>query len=184
MGVELGEARELCGHELDVVPVGELLARDAHRADRAVHARLAEPVGGQLVDVHHERLLRDHVRVAVVALVHVGVERLRVAHHEAQHLVAIDEQVVAVERAGELLQHLGVVVGADPRVDAVVPAVQPADQVVALDAAVAQQRAAVQASPVQHRVFVAPPDDHQIDAFDGRPHRRPFRDLAPGRHLH
>jgi hypothetical protein len=182
--VELREARELRGDELDVVPMRQLVPRDAHRADRPVHAGLAEPVRGQLVDVHHERLFRDHVRVAVVALVHVGIERLRVAHHEAQHFGAVDEQVVAVEGARELLEHLGVVVGAHAGVDAVVPTVQAADEVVAHDVAVAEQRPAVEAAAVEHRVLVTSADDHQVDALDRRTHRGALGHLTPVGDLH
>ena len=41
-------ACELRGDELDVVPRRQLVARHAHRADRAVMAGLGEPVGGEL----------------------------------------------------------------------------------------------------------------------------------------
>ena len=97
----------------------------------------------------------------------------------------VDETpVVALDPAGELLQRLGVVVRAHAGVDPVVPAVQAAQQVVAVDVAVGQQRAAVQAPAVEHRVVVAPPDDHQVDALDHGADRRPVGHLAPGRHLH
>ena len=93
---------------------------------------LVSPLAGQLVDVADEGLLGDHVRVVVVALVDVGIERLRVAHEVARRpRRASTNRAVAVEPARELLQHLGVVVRAHAGVDAVVPAVQAAQQVVA-----------------------------------------------------
>ena len=139
------------------------------------------PARGSQID---ERLLGHEVRVLVAALVQVGVERLGVAHEEVGHLGGVDEQAVAVDPAGELLQRLRVVVGADPGVDAVVPAVEPAEDVVSVDVAVGQQGATVEASSVEHGVLLPPADDDQVDPFDRDPGGHPLRNLGPRRHTY
>ena len=100
-----------------------------------------------------------------------------------QDLVEVDVQGVVFDPRGELVQPLAVVVAADPRVEDVVPAVQPADQVVALDASVGHQRAAVQAPAVEDGVVVAEADDHQVDVADEGAHRLTVGNLAPRRDL-
>ena len=145
--VEQRETGQLGGDELDPVPRRKLFAGHAHGRHRPVRARLGQAVGRELVDEADERLLHHHVRVAVVPLVDVRVERLGVAHEVVGHLECIDVDTVVLDPAGELLQRLGVVVGAHPGVDAVVPAVQAAQQVVPVDGPVRQQRPPVLAPP-------------------------------------
>ena len=58
---------------------------------------------------------------------------------------------------------------------------QTADQVVAVDLPVGEQRAAVQAAAVEHRVVVAPADDHEVDAVDRRTHRLAVEEVGEGR---
>ena len=182
--VEQRQPGQLRGHELDAVPVRQLLAGHAHGRHRAVVAGLGQAVGGQLVDVARRTAPRAPGAGRGSS---PGRRRGRTAAG-AHQVVAAPRcrrpAAVAVEPARELLERLGVVVGADPGVDPVVPAVQAAQQVVAVDVAVGQQRAPVRAPPVEHRVVVAPPDEHQVDALDHRADGRAVGDLAPRRHLH
>ena len=119
------------------------------------------------------------MRIDVETLVHVGRVRLRVLQLPPDDVVAVDEQAVALDHRRELREHLAVVVRADARLDAVVPAVQTADEIVAPDLAVGEQRAAVQAATVEHRVLVAPPDDDEIDALGARGGRLPVGNVRP-----
>ena len=182
--VEQREARELRGHELDVVPGGKLLAGNAHRGDEAVMPDLGEPVLGELVNLHHVRLLDRAVRIGVETLVHVRVERLRMVQLPTDHLVEVDEEAVAVDHRRELRERLGVVVHAHTRRDAVVPTVQAADEVFTVKVAVGEQRASMETPAVQHRVLIVAADDHELDALRNGRGRDSIRYLAPRRDPH
>ncbi len=64
------------------------------------------------------------------------------------------------------MEALAVVVGADPGLESVVPAVQATDQVVTFDPTVGHQGAAVQAPAVEHRRVVTGSHDDQVDPAD------------------
>jgi hypothetical protein len=136
------------------------------------------------VNPHDVRLFGHAVWIRVEPLVHVGRVRLRVHHLPVQDLVAIDVESVAMHLGGELLELLGVAVGADARLDAVVPAVQAADEVVAADLTVGEQRASVQAAPVQHSMLVAASDDDEVDPFARRGGWYAVGNFRPGCDLH
>ena len=177
--VEAGAPGELGGHELDVVPAGQLGAGHAHRGDRSVMAQILEALVGQAADKADMGLGRLAVGVLVAALVGGPVEGLGVLLLPGQDLVEVHQQVVAVEPGRELGQSLGVVVARHPGVEHVVPAVEAADEVVVDDAAVAHQRAPVQAAPVEHRVVPVEAHDDQVDVADQRPDRLPVGHVAP-----
>ncbi len=99
-----------------------------------------------------------------------------------RHLVELDEELVVLDHAGEkFASDLVVVVGAHPGVDAVVPPVQTAHQVVALDPPVGEQRAAVEAAAVEDRVVVATADEDEVDAVDRRTRRLAVDEVGEGR---
>ena len=135
---------------------------------------------GHLMDGVDVRFLGGVVGVVVVPLIHVRVVGLGVAEEVADHLVAIDHQVVAHQPTGELGEHLGVVVRTDAGIDPVVPAVQSAQEVVAFHGSIGEQRPPMKAASVEDRVRVAPSDDDQVDTFHLGACRFAVRDLAPG----
>jgi hypothetical protein len=105
-----------------------------------------------------------HFRVeAEIGVAPIG---LRVTLLPGRDFVGVDHHLAAVNPRREFRQHFLVVVLADAAVEPVVPVVQPADQVVAVDAAVGEQRAAVQATSVEHRHVVAVADHNEVDAAD------------------
>src|SRR5205823_14682588 len=82
----------------------------------------------------------------------------------------------------KFFQHLGVVVFADAGVDAIIPIVQAADEVVPLHKAVGEQAAAVQAASEQHRHLVAIADHDQVDISDQRIGGRAIGESRPTGH--
>ncbi len=96
-------------------------------------------------------------------------------------LVGVDQHLAGLGPGRKFRQHFVVVVFGDACVDAVVPVVQPADEVVAVDAAVGEQRAAVQAAAVQHGDIVAVADHDQVDIADQRIGGRAVLELGPAR---
>ena len=166
--VEERQPVELGGDELEVVPARQLGGRHAHGAPRAVVADLGEPLAGQPLDVGVVRLLGGAVGVLVEAEVVVAPVGLGVALGPAADLglVDVDGVVAGVDPGREAGEGLGVVVLADPGVVAVVPAVDAADEVGAVDVAVGQQGAAVEAAAEEDGDLVVVADDDQVDAGD------------------
>ena len=117
--------------------------------------------------------LRGAVRILVRALVRVTIVRLRMVLRPGSDLLGVDQEVAAVHPRRELVEPLGVVVARDPGVIPVVPTVQPADEVVAVDVAVDHQRTSVQAPAVEHRVVVV-----ETERPPGRRPRRAHRRFA------
>jgi hypothetical protein len=158
--VELRRRGELRRHELDAVPAWQLGAGHPHRRHRTVRA--LQPLCGEPLDRLGVRLLGRTVHVLVRTLVGVSVERLRVLALPRGDLVGIDPHGAILHPGGELVQPLGVVVLADAGAELEVPLVHAADQVLALNGAVGQQRSPVQATAVQHRDLVIVTDDDEV----------------------
>jgi len=76
------------------------------------------------------------------------------------------------------------VVGRDAGVDAVVPAVDPADQVVSTDHAVGHQRVPVLTAPAEHRMAVVEPHDDEVHAPCVGGDRLAVLEFVPDRHGH
>ncbi len=72
-----------------------------------------------------------------------------------------------------------VVVRADPGVEPVVPAVDPADEVVAGNVTVGHHRPTMETAPIEHRVLVVEAHDYKVDISDQHAHRRPIVEGAP-----
>ena len=165
--VEQRRAVQLGGKDLDVVPARQLVARHAHRVHHAMVAGLGKAVARIALNQRVVRLFRRAVAgVGIGTQVAVAVEGLRVGQRPGADLVGVDPHLAVVDPGRELGQHLGVVVSRDAAVEAVVPVVQAADEVVALHMTVGQQRAAMQAAAVEHRHRSVVSDDHQIDPAD------------------
>jgi ferredoxin len=94
-------------------------------------------------------------------------------------IVLVDQDLAAFDPRLERRQDLGVVVFADAGVDAIVPVMQAADQVFAVDETVREQRAAMQAAPVEHEDRVGAADDHEVHIGDQRIGRRAIGKLRP-----
>ncbi len=78
-------------------------------------------------------------------------------------LVLVDPDLAVLDPGVELGQNLGVVVLADAGVEAVVPAVHAADDILAIDMAIGHQCPAVGAAPVEHADLRVVADDDQVD---------------------
>jgi hypothetical protein len=102
------------------------------------------------------------------------------------NLGAIDENSVfiRIQPGRELVERLVVVVLADAGVQAVVPLVDAADEVLAVDVAVGQEGTAVQAPSVQHRDLVPVADDDEIHLADEGVRGLAVLQLAPARDLY
>jgi hypothetical protein len=179
--VEEWTCRELGRDDLDRVPRRELVARHPHRRQRTVMADLGEAVRGELADVTDEWFLRCAVWVLVGTLVCGSVVRLRVLACPLGNLVGVDQYLISfhINPRGEAVESLAVVVRADAGAIRVVPAVQPAHEVVTDDRAVRHQCAAMEATPIENRVFVAVSNDHKIDISNQRARRRAVGQSAP-----
>ncbi|MPM88047.1 hypothetical protein SDC9_135148 [bioreactor metagenome] len=191
VGADRGVVRQrapgqLGGQQLQVVPARQLGQRHAHRGDLALVPGPGQAVAGQHPDVRVLGLLGAAVDVGVQPLIGLAVVRLGVLLLPGRDLVPVDQHRVGrgVDPGREPRQHLVIGVRADPRRDAVVVPVHTADQVLAADEAVGEQRAAMQASPVEHRDLVVVADHHQVDARHQRVCGRTVRESAPGRDLH
>jgi len=182
VAVEQRPAGELCRDDLDRVPRWQLALRDSHRHDTSVVADVREAVARQLPDLRHVGLIGCSVCILVGALVRTPIERLRIRRAPRCDLLAVDHDVVVLDPGVEPFEALRRVVGADAGAVPVVPTVQPADQVVTAYLAVAQERAAVMAPPVQHRVLVmsvAVADDDEVDVVDDGADRTSFGESTP-----
>ena len=178
---------QLGGQELDLFPLGQLVARHAHGADPAMVTDLGQPVFGQVLDVLIVRLLRPAVVILVESLVGLAIVGLGIVQRPGADLVLIHPDLVAFHPGAEAVELFRGIVGADAGLVAVVPVVKATDDISALDAAVGHQGTAVRAAAVEHRdlLLVRPADENQIHAggqgiggfqrFDGRP--RGQRDL-------
>jgi hypothetical protein len=99
-------------------------------------------------------------------------------------LVDPDGVLLRIDLGRETMKSLVVVVLADPGVVPIVPSVNPADEVLALDPAIGEQSTPVVASPEHHRDLVVEADHDQIDTCDERVGRTPISEFTPGRNLH
>ena len=136
-GVVVGQRTggELGGEDLEVGPAGEIGERHAHRRNHPVVADLLQAVPGELLDVAVVGLLGRAVDIGVQAQVLVAPVGLRELVVPRRHLGFVHEDRVraGVDPRAELVQRFLGVVGADAGVEAVVPVVNAADQVVAPD---------------------------------------------------
>ncbi len=130
--VEQWTARQLRGDDLEIVPGRQLDLGDAHGRDLAVMAQLAQSVSGQLLDVAVLRLVRRAVDVLIESEIGVTLVGLWIVDGPGCDLAFVDQDSVRllVDPSTELVQRLVVGILADAGVGAVVPVVEPADQVV------------------------------------------------------
>ena len=177
--VEQRQRGELGGHELDRVPRRQLLARHPHRCNRPVLP--GNPAIGELADETHVRFLRRPGRILERPLVRITSVGLRVAQPPLLDLVGVDPHRAVVDPRRESLEPLFVVVLRDAAAVAIVPMVETADEIVAFDMPVTEQRSSVEAAPVQdgHVLTNAPADDDQIDATHERVGRAKQLQLIP-----
>ena len=164
--VQMRHAMELRGDELDVVPARQVLARHAHGHDDAVVAGLAEAVPRIALDEPNVRLLGRRVRVGVETEILVPPEGLRVFLLPRADLVRIDQNLAFLDPRGELGEDFFVVIFADAGIEAVIPVVHAADQVLAVDVAVRHEGAPVQAAAVEDRHVLVVAHDAEIDVAD------------------
>ena len=160
---------ELCGQDLDVVPVGQFAPRHAHCVDLAVMAGPFEPALGVTPDQSGIGLLLDPVRcVRIEPEIGLAVEGLRVLLPPGLDLVGIDQNRVAFDPGGELREHLLVGIFRHARVEPVVPVVKPADQVPPPHEPVRHERAPVQAATIENRDLIVEAHDDKVDLADKR----------------
>ncbi len=170
---------KLSDDELDVIPRGQITASHAHCVHDAVMAGFLQAVLGVGLDLLDMRLDRIAVHVGVKAEIAVALERLRMFGFPRGHLVGIDEDLPVFDPASEFLQNFMVVVFTDAGIEAVIPMMQPAHQIVAIDIAVREQRAAMQAAAIEHGDLFAIAYDDEIDAADQRVGRFSVFKLIP-----
>jgi hypothetical protein len=161
--VQPREAVQLRGEDLQVVPLGQLVAGHAHRGDRPV--RPGEAVLCQPVDLRDVGLLRG-VLVGVVEqpVVGGGDPALRAHRPVVDQLVLVQQHLAVDDVAAELVDPFGRVVRRDAGVEPVVPPVHAADQVGAFDPAVGEQRSPVRAAPLEDVDRAAAAHEHEVDA--------------------
>ena len=179
-------ARELGGQELHVAPSRELGERHAHGGHRPVMSDPVESVPGQFLNVEVEGFLGPAVYVRIQAEVLVALVGLRMRLGKGVNLGAIDEHgvLIRIQPGRELVERLVVVVLADAGIQAVVPLMDAADEVLAVDVAVGQEGTAVQAPSVQHRDLVPVADDDEIHLADEGVRGLAVLQLAPARDLY
>ncbi len=181
MVIEQRPPMKLGGDELDAVPARQSIVRDPHRRDRSVMTDLFRPVPGQPVDLPDVRLVGRAGRVLIRPEVRLSVVRLGVLLRPGGDLVGIDVHAPVVDPRRESVEALLVRVRTHTGAEAVVPTVQTAHEVVAVDVAIGHQRAAMQASAVHHRDVVVEGHDHQVDIGDQRAGGRAILEVVPVR---
>lgn len=127
---------------------------------------LLQAVRRQLVNESDVGLLDRAVNIGVGSLIGVALERLRVVALPGRDLLLVNPHSTVFDPRAELVQPLLVVVRADPRLHPVVPLVDAADEVVALDMAVGQQGSSMVAATVEDRNTVLETHDDEIDISD------------------
>ena len=116
---------------------------------------LAQALPSKLLDQRIVWFLGSTVNVLIEAEIFVALVGLRVGRLPGADLFLVDPHPAVFHPSFELVQRFVVVVLADAGVDAVVPAVDTADQVVTVDTAVRHQRTTVQAAAIEHGDRVA-----------------------------
>ncbi len=104
--------------------------------------------------------------VLVGALVAVTLVGLRVGLGPGTDFVFVDTNLAVFEPGVKFRQRLAVVVFTDAGIHAVIPLVDPANQVITRDIAVGHQGAAVRATSVKHADPVVETNDHKVDTGD------------------
>ncbi len=95
--VELRFPGQLRGHELDVVPLRQLLPRDAHRRHWTVVPKILEPFIGQTSNQTDMRLGRVAVRVLKRPLRRGAVVRLGMRLLPGLDFVLVDTEVITLQ---------------------------------------------------------------------------------------
>ena len=173
---------QLPDDKLQIIPLGQLIARHTHGIRRAVMPGLAQAVVGELANEFDVGLvLRAHrvLKRALIGIANVGLGMLLCPRSD---FIFIYADLAVFEPGIKLGQRLGIVVFAHARVDAIVPAVQAADKIVAVHVAVRHQRTAVCATPVKHADLIVVTNDHQIDIAHQSVRRHAILQSVPARH--
>ena len=171
---------QLSGDELQVVPVGQQAARNAHGLDDAVMSGPAQAVFRVILDQFDVRFVLRPVNVRVETEIFVAPVGLRMGLRPIGDFVRVDPDLPVLDGGREFPERLFVVVFADAGVEAIVPVVDAADQIVAIDMAIGQQGATVQAAAVEYRDGLVMPDDDEIDLADQRIGGLPVLELGQG----
>ena len=127
---------QLRHNELDVVPGRQLAPRHAHRRRRPVMAHLRQAFAGELANELDVRLVLGAGRILKRALVRASVVRLRMRSGPRCDFVFVDADLTVLYPTRKLGQYFRVVVFGDACVVPVVPTVNTADEIVAIDVAV------------------------------------------------
>lgn len=157
-------------------------------------AELGQAVGGQLVDLPDVRFLRGLlVRVGEQPGVDVRQRRLRLGRAVPVEVTPVDHHASVLAQPGrEAMQPLGRFVVAAPAVEAKVPAMYAADEVVPLDPPIGQQRTPVRTPALEHHdpLPTVPTDgvlgkanDDQVEAVDNDADRLPHRQIGQDSHV-
>jgi|GEM_PF-3751742 len=158
---------KLRGQDLDVVPAGQLRALHSHRGRVAVVAPLFQPEARKVLDLPHLVLFRHRVGVGKLPEIGLPVERLGMILVPRRNLIGIDDHVSVLDPMRELVESFRVVVFRDAGIDAEIPPVHTADQVVAREMTVSHEGTPVLAAPVEHRDFILSVTGHdEIDILD------------------
>ena len=120
--------------------------------------------------------------VGVEPQVGVAVEGLRVLALPCGDLGLVDPHLAVLDPGLEALEPFAGVVRADAGRHAEVPAMQPADQILADHASVGEQRAAMQAAAVEDRDRLVDAHDHEVDVGDEGVGGRSVLELGPTGH--
>jgi hypothetical protein len=146
-------------------------------------SRALESVGRQLLNQTDEGFFRCSVGVLVGTLVGLAIERLRVLTLPLRDLVLVDPDATVLDPGREAMQLLVVAVLADSGLVAVVPVVNAAVEVRALDAPVGEQSAAMVAAPVQDRDLVIVTHHDEVDVRHESVRGLAIRELIPVENL-
>jgi hypothetical protein len=116
----------------------------------------------QQLDVLVEGFFGTTVYVGVKAEILVALVRLRIISSKGVHLFLVDAHGISVNPGLELVEGFGVVVFADACVQAVVPTMNAADEVLTFDVAIRHECSSVQTPAVEHRNGVSKPNDDEV----------------------
>lgn len=154
----------MCGEQLNVVPFGQFIPRHAHGIHDAVMACLAQPVAGVGVDFAGMRLFSGAMTgVSIEPQIRFAEIGLRVLMRPGVDFILINQNIIALDPSLEFGQLFRVVVRGHAAVEAVIPIMHTANEVLATHKAVRHQSAPVQTATIEHRHVVIDAHDDKID---------------------
>ena len=134
----------------------------AHGRHGTMVTHVLQAILGQVLDIGRIGLCPFRVCVGIFPQIFFRLEGRRMFLFKSKDLRAVDIDILAFDEVLEFVQNLVIVVLADPRVDAVVPVMETANEIVPIDEAIRQQGTPVMAATVHDGYVIPLLDKHKV----------------------